>query len=1100
MVSTRADNSEEAAVRRGRIDRATSLIGVVAMIALLCPCGPLQADEANYRYDVNGRLVKAEYSSGEFVSFTYDGAGNILTETVWKDTDGDGVPDFDERGPAGNNVGYDGDGNGVPDYQEARVASLPTFEGNAYATVAVPSGQTLAGMKAVANPSPVDTPAGATFPYGFLKFSVNGIAAGSCTTATLYLPQDSRINRYFKYGPTPDRPVSHWYKFMYDGETGAEVFPDTAPARTRVVLHLCDGLRGDDDLLANGVVADTGGPAELLQYRLDVNPSGAGTGSVVSEPPGIDCGTDCTEIYDIGSVVRLAASAAAGSRFAGWAGGGCTGTNDCDVTMNGDRTVTATFNIAHTITVNAGQGGTIVPQGPSLLVDHGTDQAFTIQPDTGYHIVDVVVDGQSRGPITGFTFTNVTADHAISATFAINAYSITVTAGPGGTILPPGPVVMVNYGSDQTFSITPASGYHVAEVLVDGVSEGAITTYTFGNVSANHRLQAWFSAGTGAIDLPQTGQTVMRASGDDGDVKSGLSWPSPRFAAGTGAEADCITDELTGLMWARSPEGVQKNWINALGYSNNLNLCGYADWRLPNVNELESLTQAGQANGAAWLNNQGFSNAQAAGYWTSTAYAMWLTSAWTVDMMDGVVADLDKASGAYVLPVRGTTSMPAKLWKTGQTFLSFAGDDGDVQAGVTWPAPRFELDGSGNCITDNLTGLTWLRSPDNTKRTWQEALAYANTLNLCGLADWRLPNRKEIRSLVDYGEGLLTGSNPATWLNGQGFNNVKTNGYWTSTGYAPSAATSWAVDLSTGRVVDSPTATSWYALPVRSGAYAASDISVSPGVLDFLTVSVGVSSEVKTVSISNNGTSDLAIYAVTKGGTDQAMFDLDPDGCSNHTLKPTDPPCAIGVKFVPTAEGPKEASLLIPSNDPDTPTVEVMLKGEGIGSDVTPAEGTYGTEIDITGNGFGDDKGKVLMGGIALKVLTWADGKIHCLVSKVLSPATYDVIIQPKEKGKAAVTEREAFSVREPEIGTPDPTEGKTGGSITLTGRFFGTKKGKVYLGAKSCKVTSWTMDPATGNGEIVFTVPKGLAPGAQDLKVTNTVGTAIRLGAFTIE
>ena len=60
---------------------------------------------------------------------------------------------------------------------------------------------------------------------------------------------------------------------------------------------------------------------------------------------------------------------------------------------------------------------------------------------------------------------------------------------------------------------------------------------------------------------------------------------------------------------------------------------------------------------------------------------------------------------------------------------------------------------------------------------------------------------------------------------------------------------------------------------------------------------------------------------------------------------------------------------------------------------------------------------------------------------------------------------------------------------MTIQGSFFGTKKGKVTLGGKSCKVLSWTMDATTGEGEIDFVVPKHLTPGANELKVTNAVG-----------
>jgi len=80
------------------------------------------------------------------------------------------------------------------------------------------------------------------------------------------------------------------------------------------------------------------------QYTLTVQKDGTGTGTVTSDPAGIDCGDDCAQDYYDGTQVALTATADAGSVFAGWSGGGCSGTGDCTVTMNSDQTVIAAFN------------------------------------------------------------------------------------------------------------------------------------------------------------------------------------------------------------------------------------------------------------------------------------------------------------------------------------------------------------------------------------------------------------------------------------------------------------------------------------------------------------------------------------------------------------------------------------------------------------------------------------------------------------------------------------------------------------------------------------------------------------------------------------
>ena len=161
-------------------------------------------------------------------------------------------------------------------------------------------------------------------------------------------------------------------------------------------------------------------------------------------------------------------------------------------------------------------------------------------------------------------------------------------------------------------------------------------------------------------DLPETGQTTCYdaagavtpcpTTGQDGELQKGVAWPSPRFTVdGTGL---CITDNLTGLMWVRTPDSTTRIWATALTYANGLSLCGYDDWRLPNVNELESLLNAEQADTAAWLNTQGFSNVLDDGYWSSSTYANGPTDAWVVNMLDGVVYGDGKTNSSYVWPVR----------------------------------------------------------------------------------------------------------------------------------------------------------------------------------------------------------------------------------------------------------------------------------------------------------------------------------------------------------------------------------------------------------------------------------------------------------------
>ncbi len=175
----------------------------------------------------------------------------------------------------------------------------------------------------------------------------------------------------------------------------------------------------------------------------------------------------------------------------------------------------STGTTTYTITSNISGSGAILPAGP-VSVTEGADQTFEISAGTGSYIVDVLVDGTSVGPVTSYTFTQVGADHAISAEFAALPYTISASAGSGGTISPSGDTT-VSYGASQSYVITPDAGYHVADVIVDGASMGPVTTYTFGQVIADHFIQATFatdeyvitsSAGNGGTISPSGSITV----------------------------------------------------------------------------------------------------------------------------------------------------------------------------------------------------------------------------------------------------------------------------------------------------------------------------------------------------------------------------------------------------------------------------------------------------------------------------------------------------------------------------------------------------------------------------------------------------------------
>jgi len=173
------------------------------------------------------------------------------TSTTAPDNDSDGVGD-DVEDNAPNNG--DGNNDGIPDSQQDNVTSLPNAVDESYVTLSSTEETNLAAVQAGNNPSPGDAPPEVDFPIGFFEFTVQGIIPGGPTAVTLLLPPEVTANIYYKFGPTPDNPTPHWYEFLFDRTTGAEIFDD------RILLHFVDGQRGDDDLIANGEVTDWGGP------------------------------------------------------------------------------------------------------------------------------------------------------------------------------------------------------------------------------------------------------------------------------------------------------------------------------------------------------------------------------------------------------------------------------------------------------------------------------------------------------------------------------------------------------------------------------------------------------------------------------------------------------------------------------------------------------------------------------------------------------------------------------------------------------------------------------------------------------------------------
>jgi hypothetical protein len=176
-----------------------------------------------------------------------------------------------------------------------------------------------------------------------------------------------------------------------------------------------------------------------------------------------------------------------------------------------DHTIFVTFEVrpTHTITATADPDGEISDPGTTTILNHDNKE-YTITPDPGYKVADVKVDGESQGAVGTYTFTAVTADHMILASFSKQVtHDIWVKTGPGGWIArvpcsenatsiyensgQPFPIITVDEHSDVCFIIIAEEPCcQIANVYVDGFPYGPINEYTFKDVTADHTIEAVF--------------------------------------------------------------------------------------------------------------------------------------------------------------------------------------------------------------------------------------------------------------------------------------------------------------------------------------------------------------------------------------------------------------------------------------------------------------------------------------------------------------------------------------------------------------------------------------------------------------------------------
>ena len=195
-------------------------------------------------------------------------------------------------------------------------------------------------------------------------------------------------------------------------------------------------------------------------------------------------------------------------------------TNKFNYTLTLGTGVTGTANIytqwflyspaTYAVTASATGPGTISPAGTNIVAA-GANKSFTITPNSGYDILQVLAGGVPAGPVSSFTFTNVRGNVSIEAQFGLKTYRIFAKSSPAGTITPSG-ITNLSPGASQGYSVSPNSGWAIYSLKVDGVEQGALTSYTFNNVLADHNIKASYYGNNASV--PQSGSLLFALSTD----------------------------------------------------------------------------------------------------------------------------------------------------------------------------------------------------------------------------------------------------------------------------------------------------------------------------------------------------------------------------------------------------------------------------------------------------------------------------------------------------------------------------------------------------------------------------------------------------------
>jgi hypothetical protein len=323
-------------------------------------------------------------------------------------------------------------------------------------------------------------------------------------------------------------------------------------------------------------------------------------------------------------------------------------------------------------------------------------------------------------------------------------------------------------------------------------------------------LLAMCSTAAHAWLIPDTGQTVSYTGtfGEDSDYTINPPTYTKLDVSGnvlpyTATIWAMVRDEVTGLIWENKTDdgtihdkdnmyswydgstGTPGNGTDTKDFIDALNAAqfgGYDDWRLPTLQELSSIINFG-TYGPAIVSAYFPLYSSGDRSWSST------TDSYNTDY------------AFYVYFYNGATYSESKT-----AFHNVRA----VRSGQTGALGHWVIDAAAGTVTDTATGLMWQRTNASSTYTWEQALVYCENLILATYTDWRMPNAKELQSLVDYSR-----FNPS--IDTTAFPDSAAVGNWSSTSYAGTTHPAFAVDFYFGTLYGANKTSSNYVRAVRAG-------------------------------------------------------------------------------------------------------------------------------------------------------------------------------------------------------------------------------------------------------------------------------------------